>query len=106
MPLDRTTNEMEFQGNVVSWINAELARRPALGLELATQEPSKITRNRNDVVVWRNRASNDVFFTFELKTPETSISDQSFFDDACRKAQRWNAPFFAVWNMQSADCPQ
>jgi len=103
MTSDRTTNEMEFQGNVVSWINAELARRPALGLELATQEPSKVTRNRNDVVVWRNRASNDAFFTFELKTPETSISNQSFFDDACQKAQRWNAPFFAVWNMQNAE---
>ena len=75
MSPDRTTNEMGFQGNVVSWVNAELARRPALGLELATQEPSKITRNRNDVVVWRNRASNDAFFIFELKTPETLIRD-------------------------------
>jgi len=103
MSPDRTTNEWEFQGNVVSWVNAELARRPALGLELATQEPSKVTRNRNDVVVWRNRASNEAFLTFELKTPETSISDQSFFDDACKKAQRWNSPFFALWNMQNAE---
>lgn len=103
MSPDRTTNEWEFQGNVVSWVNAELARRPALGLELATQEPSKVTRNRNDVVVWRNRASNEAFLTLELKTPETFISDQPFFDDACKKAQRWNSPFFALWNMQSAE---
>ena len=103
MPIDRTTNEMEFQGNVISWINAEILKRPVLGLELATQEPSKITRNRNDVVIWRNRASNDAFFTFELKTPDTPISDPVLFDDACQKAQKWNAPFFAIWNMQSAE---
>ena len=103
MPINRTTNEMEFQGNVISWINAAILKRPTLGLELATQEPSKISRNRNDVVVWRNRASHNAFFTFELKTPETPISDPALLIDACQKAQKWDAPFFAIWNMQSAE---
>ncbi len=103
MASDRTTNELEFQGNVLSWINAELGRRPALGLELATQESSKVDRRRNDLVIWKHRVSNNAFFTLELKTPETAITDPALLLDACQKAQRWKAPFFAIWNMQSAE---
>ena len=98
----RTTNELEFQGTVLSWLNQELTRRH-LGLELATQEPSKTDRRRNDLVVWKNRASGDAFLTIELKTPTTPISDLALLDDACQKAQRWGAPFFAIWNMQATE---
>jgi hypothetical protein len=84
-------------------MDAEIKKRPALGLESATQEPTKIGRERNDVVVWHNRASNDAFFTMELKTPETLLVNGDFIADACQKAQRWNAKYFALWNMQSAE---
>ena len=102
MPEIRTTNELEFQGTVLSWLNHELTRRH-LGLELATQEPSKADRRRNDLVVWTNRASGDAFLTVELKTPTTPIGNLTLLNDACHKAQRWRAPFFAVWNMQAAE---
>ena len=97
-----TTNELEFQGTVLSWLNHELTRRH-LGLELATQEPTKTDRRRNDLVVWKNRASGDAFLTIELKTPTTPISDLELLDDACQKAQRWGAPLFAIWNMQATE---
>jgi len=103
MKRERTTNELEFQGSVLSWLNAELSRRPGLGLEMVTQEPSKLDRKRNDVVVWRSRNSGVAFMTIELKTPETSITDPALLNDACHKAQRWHAPYFALWNMQSAE---
>ena len=98
----RTSNELEFQGTVLSWLNQELNRRH-LGLELATQEPSKTDRRRNDLVVWKNRASGHAFLTIELKTPTTPITDLALLDDACQKAQRWGAPFFAIWNMQATE---
>lgn len=99
---NRTTNELEFQGTVLSWLSHELTRRH-LGLEMVSQEPSKSDRRRNDLVVWKHRASGDAFLTIELKTPATPIGDLALLNDACTKAQRWQAPFFAIWNMQAAE---
>jgi type I restriction-modification system DNA methylase subunit len=97
------TNEWEFQGEVLTWFNALIARTPGLGLDKATQEPSKITPKRNDLVVWWNRAANSAFFTLELKTPALPITDPNLLADASEKASRWGAPCFAIWNMQVAE---
>ena len=51
------TNEWEFQGQVLIWLNDEIRKRLGLGLDKVTQEPSKITPKRNDLVVLWNRAS-------------------------------------------------
>jgi len=98
----KKTSEQEFQGDVVTWLNEEIKRRPNIGLDKATQEPSKITPRRSDVVVWWNRAAIHAFFTVELKTPTTLITDLTLLNDACEKAQSWNAPYFVIWNMQAA----
>jgi methylase of polypeptide subunit release factors len=103
MQINKTTNEWEFQGAVLEWINAEIIKRPGMGLDRATQEPSKVTPQRNDLVVWRNRIAENAFLTIELKTPTTSIMDPTLLQDAFQKAQRWNAPYFAIWNMQTAE---
>ncbi len=97
------TNEWEFQGEVLTWINDQIARRPGLGLDKATQEPSKITPKRSDLVVWWNRVANSAFFTIELKTPALPITDPELLSDASEKARRWEAPCFAIWNMQMAE---
>ncbi|HEV2380034.1 MAG TPA: N-6 DNA methylase [Terriglobia bacterium] len=97
------SNEWEFQGEVLTWINDQISRRRGLGLDKATQEPSKITPQRSDLVVWWNRAANSAFFTIELKTPEVPINDPKLLSDASEKASRWGAPCFAIWNMQMAE---
>jgi hypothetical protein len=97
------SNEWEFQGEVLRWLNEEIARRRGMGLEKATQEPSKLTPKRNDLVVWWNRGSESAFLTFELKTPSTSLADPNLLSDADLKAKRWGAPYFAIWNMQVAE---
>lgn len=102
MPKHRT-NEWEFQGQVLTWINEQITRWPGLGLDKATQEPSRITPQRSDLVVWWNRAGNSAFLTIELKTPEVPITDPQFLADASNKASRWEAPCFAIWNMQVAE---
>jgi hypothetical protein len=100
----RKTNEMEFQGRALQWINEEIQRRPGLGLDKATQEkPRAASGKRNDLVVWVNRNAEAAFLEIELKTPDTSISDPTFLADAIEKAQQWNAPFFAIWNMREAE---
>jgi len=97
------SNEWEFQGAVLTWINDQISHRPGLGLDKATQEPSKITPKRSDVVIWWNRAADNAFFTIELKTPEVPINDPKLLSDASEKATRWGAPCFAIWNMQMAE---
>lgn len=97
------SNEWEFQGQVLTWINEQISKRPGLGLDRATQEPSKTTPKRSDLVIWRNRIANDAFFTVELKTPQVSITDPKLLADASEKAIRWSAPCFAIWNMQVAE---
>jgi methylase of polypeptide subunit release factors len=97
------SNEWEFQGQVLTWINEQISKRPGLGLDRATQEPSKITPKRSDLVIWWNRAASSAFFTVELKTPEVPINDPKLLSDASEKATRWGAPCFAIWNMQMAE---
>jgi methylase of polypeptide subunit release factors len=99
----RKSNEWEFQGQVLTWINDQISRRPGLGLDKATQEPSKISPKRSDLVIWWNREAGSPFFTVELKTPELPITDPKLLSDASEKATRWGAPCFAIWNMQTAE---
>lgn len=97
----RTTNEWEFQGEVLNWLNEEIRRRSGMGLNRATQEASKVTPKRNDLVVWWNRAAESAFLTIELKTPTTPINDPKLLSDGHEKAKRWGAPFFAIWSSES-----
>ncbi len=97
------TNEWEFQGEVLTWINDQIARRRGLGFDKATQEPSKITPKRSDLIIWWNRAAGSAFLTIELKTPSVPINDPRLLSDASEKAARWGAACFAIWNMQMAE---
>lgn len=70
----KQSNELEFQGQVVTWLNEYIAKHPGLGLDRATQEkPHKTSSKRNDLVVWKDRAALIAFLTIELKTPTTPI---------------------------------
>jgi type I restriction enzyme M protein len=97
------SNEWEYQGQVVTWLNEDITRRRALGLDRATQETSKITPKRSDLIVWKNRASENAFLEIELKPPTVGITDPRLFRDAAEKARRWEAPYFAISNMKSVE---
>jgi hypothetical protein len=100
----RSTNEMEFQGQVVTWLNENISKHSGMGLDRATQEkPRSSSGKRNDLVVWQSRVSLIAFLSFELKTPDTPISDAVFLADAIEKAQQWGSPYFVIWNMQEAE---
>lgn len=100
----KSTNEFEFQGQVLEWFNHEIRHRPGLALDRTTQEkPRKVSGKRNDLVVWKDRAAEVSFLTIELKTPSTKINDPELFSDAIEKAQFWRAPYFAIWNMREAE---
>jgi methylase of polypeptide subunit release factors len=100
----RDTNEQEFQGEVISWINDEIGKRAGLGLDKATQEkPRKTSGKRSDLAVWTDRANEVAFLALELKTPTTPINDPTFFADAIEKAQHWEASYVALWNMREIE---
>jgi methylase of polypeptide subunit release factors len=100
----RSTNELEFQGQVVSWLNENIAKHSGMGLDQATQEKPRISSGkRNDLVVSHSRAAERAFLSYELKTPETAISDPLFLADAAEKARQWRSSYFVIWNMQEAE---
>lgn len=103
----KATNELEFQGQALEWLNHELVSRSGLGLDRATQEkPRSTSGKRSDLIVWKNRAAEVAFLALELKTPTTPLNDPELFSDAIEKAQHWKAPYFAIWNMREAELYQ
>ena len=104
MAARKASNELEFQGQVIVWLNEEITRRPQIPVEKATQEkPRSSSGKRSDLIIWFDRVSESAFLTLELKTPTTYINDPHFCADAIEKAQHWNAPYFALWNMRELE---
>ena len=100
----KKSNELEFQGQVVVWLNEHLSKHSGLKLDKATQEkPRKTSGKRSDLIVWTDRANELAFLAVELKTPTTPINDPVFFADAIEKAQYWDAKYFALWNMRELE---
>jgi hypothetical protein len=96
----KDTNEQEFQGQVITWLNIEISKR-SLGLDTATQEkPRKTSGHRSDMIVWIDRLAILPFLAIELKTPTTPINDPVFFADALAKGLYWKSKYFALWNMK------
>ena len=100
----KQTNELEFQGQVIVWLNEEIKKRPGLNLDRATQEkPRQLSGKRSDLIVWSDRVSEIAFLAIELKTPTTPINDAVFFADAIEKSRHWKAAYFALWNMRELE---
>ncbi|OEI84746.1 N-6 DNA methylase [Brucella sp. BO3] len=100
----KLSNELEFQGEVISWLNNEILKRKGINIDKATQEKPRLqSGKRSDLVIWKDRASETAFLAVELKTPNTLINDPVFFADAIEKAQHWHAPYFAMWNMREIE---
>jgi hypothetical protein len=100
----KASNEQEFQGQIISWLNAEIGRRTGLELDTATQEKPRTTSGkRSDMIVWKDRAAELAFLAIELKTPTTPINDPVFFADALEKGRHWHARYFALWNMRELE---
>jgi methylase of polypeptide subunit release factors len=96
----KETNEQEFQGQIITWLNAEISSR-TLGLDTATQEkPRRTSGHRSDMIVWTDRLAVLAFLAIELKTPTTPINDPAFFSDALAKGRYWKSKYFALWNMR------
>lgn len=96
----KESNEQEFQGQVITWLNTEISKR-TLGLDTATQEkPRKTSGHRSDMIVWIDRLALLPFLAIELKTPTTPINDPVFFADALAKGRYWKSKYFALWNMR------
>jgi type I restriction-modification system DNA methylase subunit len=96
----KETNEQEFQGQVITWLNTEIAKR-SLGLDTATQEkPRRTSGHRSDMIVWIDRIAVLPFLAIELKTPATPINEPVFFADALAKGRYWKSKYFALWNMK------
>ena len=97
--LRTVANEMEFQGDVLKWMSADIAARPALGIGDVGQEKQYANQQRSDLVIWQTR-DVDALGATELKTVKTSLSDVGFQNDVIKKARRVGAPYCVQWNQR------
>ena len=95
----KPSNEWEFQGEAITWVNAFLASHP-VGLDMATQEFANADGRRSDLTIWKNHGARIAVLTAELKTPVVSMGDIKYQRDAVRKAQLLNSPYLALWNIK------
>jgi methylase of polypeptide subunit release factors len=92
-------NELEFQGDVLKWMSADIKARPALGIGDVGQEKQYANQKRSDLVVWITR-DIEAIAAIELKTLRTPLSDADFQDDVIKKARRVGAPYCIQWNQR------
>lgn len=102
---DIKSNEREFMSQVISWLN-EFLKEGAYSFEVASSETSvKVEEKKTkfpDVQVWLNRAANQGFCGWELKTPVTPVDDHELLNNAAEKARAMHADYFITWNMKDA----
>ncbi|MCG6551883.1 MAG: N-6 DNA methylase [Candidatus Magnetominusculus sp. LBB02] len=102
---DIKSNEREFQGQVISWLN-EFLKDGGYPFEIATSETSvKVAENETnfpDVGLWVNRQANQGFCGWELKTPATPVDDKELLAAASKKARAMRADYFVTCNMRDA----
>lgn len=55
-----------------------------------------------DVLLYGDGAAGTVIHGWELKMPDTSITDTELYDNALKKAQLMNAKSFLLWNVKEA----
>jgi type I restriction enzyme M protein len=105
MTKDIRTNEREFSGQVVSWLN-QILQSGNYPFETVTGETSIRIAGEStrypDTAIWLNRKAGLAFCFAELKTPDTPATDQSTLDLAAKKARAVDANYFITWNMRDA----
>ncbi len=98
-------NENEFKSQVNSWLN-EFLHFGTYPFEISTSDTSvKVSEGKTkfpDVQIWLNRAAQQGFCGWELKTPSTAVDDSELLENAAEKAQAMNANYFVTWNMRDA----
>ncbi|WP_040334544.1 HsdM family class I SAM-dependent methyltransferase [Candidatus Magnetobacterium casense] len=102
---DFKSNEREFTGQVVLWLNESLGEE-GYPFEVVSSEASLRDAEDStlfpDVIVWLNRQSQQGFCGWELKTPSTAVDDRELLENAARKARAIHADYFVTWNMVEA----
>ncbi|MDP2167894.1 MAG: N-6 DNA methylase [Thermodesulfovibrionales bacterium] len=102
--MDIKSNEREFMSQVISWLN-EFLKEGSYPFEVASSEAgvkSEGTTKFPDVQIWLNRAANQGFCGWELKTPITPVDDHELLNNAAEKARAMHADYFVTWNMKEA----
>ena len=102
---DFKSNEYEFQGLVVGWLNEFLATG-SYPFDTATQNPSLktgVTETKfPDVQLWIKYDAKLAYCGWELKTPKTQADDTELLKNATEKAHATGAEYFVTWNMRDA----
>ena len=94
-------NELEFQGDVLTWMAADITARRGLRIGGVGQEKQYADSKRSDLVIWRVR-DIEALAAVELKTIATPLSNVTFQDDVIKKGRRVGAPYCVLWNQRES----
>lgn len=99
-----TYNERSWAIDLISEINNITSKRN-LSIKKAGGEYT-ISNNKNslfpDVLLFADSSGQSILQGWELKLPDTPITDQEFIDNATKKAINLNLDSFLLWNANEA----
>ena len=105
MPTIVRRNERSWAIELISEINLMLS-----GLDLKIKRAggeSTLSVNRTsmfpDVLLYADEGQTQILQGWELKCPDTPITDTVFINDAKRKAEALNLNSFFLWNFTQGD---
>lgn len=102
---DFVYNEPAWGIDLISYVNAEIGRSPMKGIgrlggEQGLRGSKGTTTLFPDVLVMSDR--DRVLMGWELKFPDTPVTDTVLIDNAIEKAQRMGTTAFLLWNVNQA----
>lgn len=105
MSADVKSNEREFTGQIIFWLN-EFIQDGTYPFTVASSEHSlKVAEKETrfpDIQLWLDREAKQGFCGWELKTPATPADDKELLEAAAKKARAMSADYFVTCNMRDA----
>lgn len=92
-----STNEREWQGEVLSWLNA--AAKPPI---TQVSQETGVSGRFPDLIFWASRATSTALALCELKGVETPARDAELIKTATEKCRNLHVGILVTWNMAEA----
>jgi len=94
------TNERELSGYVKGWFQTEIERNTCTFNSATNEAETKTTSTTRfgDIVLRKNRQTNDAFLLLELKPPNGNTENLKTFAE---KAMSFKVQFACTWDFQN-----
>ncbi|MCD6594741.1 N-6 DNA methylase [bacterium] len=97
------TNEREFQGYVLKWIN-DIIKSGSYEVKEASIETGvkDVTTKFPDIILWKSREAQNAIATIELKNTLTQIDDRELLENGSKKGANLKCKYLITWNVRES----